>query len=260
MEGKKRFTSIDKWKGIILFGLNAATYKMALANALLDFSARGMNEVQWDELSESFLRQYQTRLETANMPQQGNPSRLTRMEGIVKSLRSGAITHTAAVDEVGIEGLDNVIPRFQTIGRDKRIVGDLFYEFDFGKKLILKDPLLAFSDQDREELREEIIARWSLLERAFSISASDFELANDIRETYLVAGYDRTSLTGNVPFLSGYQGNTCFYCSEALTKDVHVDHVLPRQVLCHDGIWFCRMANATCSNPIGLWGLILFTS
>ena len=32
------FHDKDIWKGIILFGLNVATYKMALAKSLLEFS------------------------------------------------------------------------------------------------------------------------------------------------------------------------------------------------------------------------------
>jgi len=47
---ENRFSSKDIWKGVILFGLNAATYKMALANSLLEFSARGVTEIPWSEL------------------------------------------------------------------------------------------------------------------------------------------------------------------------------------------------------------------
>ena len=107
---------------------------MALANSLLEFSARGVTEIPWSELSESFLRQYQKRLDSKNMAQQNNPKRLTVMERVVKSLAVGTITYTEALDKVGMNGLDNVVPRFQTIGRDRRIVGEHFYEFDYGKK------------------------------------------------------------------------------------------------------------------------------
>ncbi len=54
---KSDFSNTDLWQGIILFGLNTATYKMALANALLDFSEKGANSVSWDELSQAFLQQ-----------------------------------------------------------------------------------------------------------------------------------------------------------------------------------------------------------
>lgn len=240
------FDNKDLWKGIILFGLNAATYKMALAKSLLEFSKKERTIIPWDDLSQSFLRQYQARLKKDPRPQQSNPARLTVMERVVRELDGGAITQAEAIDRVGIDGLQDVVPRFQTIGTDKSIVKEHFYEFEFGKKLVLKDSILGLAEQS-EELEEELLARWSLLEGAFTINQSDFELANDVRETYLSNGYERTSLAGNVPFLSGYQGNTCFYCGEPLSNDSHVDHVLPRQVLNHDEIWNLVLAHKDCN-------------
>ncbi len=241
------FDDKDFWKGIILFGLNAATYKMALANVLLDFAQEGKSTVEWYELSQAFLAHYQRRLSQHTMPQQGNPTRLTVMERVVKQLESGAIDFTAAVEMVGQKGLDNVIRRFQTIGTNNQIVKDRFYAYDFGKRLTLKDSLLVFSKDDHHELREEVTARWGLLEGAFSLTTGDFLLANDVRETYLQRGYNRTPLTNNIPFLSGYQGNACFYCGEALEDGVHVDHVLPRQVIQHDEIWNLVLAHDHCN-------------
>ncbi len=244
---KNTFSNKDVWKGIILFGLNAATYKMALANSLLDFSAKEATEISWEDLSQSFLYQYQKRLDTTNMPQQNNSNRLTVMERVVKSLKLGSITQTEAIEKVSTDGLKNVVPRFQTIGRDKKIAHEYFYKIDYGKKIILKDSLLAFNNEDHKELHDELMARWSLLEGVFSITINNFKLANDIREVYLLNGYRRTNLTKNIPFLTGYQGNTCFYCGEVLTKDIHVDHVLPRQVMNNDEIWNLVLAHGECN-------------
>lgn len=242
-----KFSNEDIWKGIILFGLNAATYKMALAKSLLTFAREGKTEVVWDDLSKSFLHQYQERLNQQPMPQQGNPQRLTVMERVVNGLKTEAFSETKALDTVGLKGLDNVIPRFQTIGRDSNIVKEYFYEFDFGKKLILKNSILSFTNEQITELELELDARWSLLEGAFSINQSNYTLANDIRETYIENGYERTTLTGNVPFLSGYQGNVCFYCGEVMHTDIHVDHLLPRQVMNHDEIWNLVLAHGDCN-------------
>lgn len=242
-----KFSNEDIWKGIILFGLNAATYKMALAKSLLNFAKEKKTVVLWDELTKSFLDQYKARLSQNPMPQQGNPTRLTVMERVVTGLNSNSLSKTKALDTVGTNGLDNVIPRFQTIGRDSNIVKEYFYEFDFGKKLILKNSILRFSNEQITELEEELNARWSLLEGAFSINQSDYTLANNIRETYIHNGYNRTALTGNVPFLSGYQGNVCFYCGEPMQAEIHVDHLLPRQVMNHDEIWNLVLAHGDCN-------------
>jgi hypothetical protein len=211
-----KYTNEDLWKGIILFGLNAATYKMALAKSLLDFTKEGKTTVSWDELSKSFLHQYQIRLKQKPMPQQGIPTRVSVMERIIKSLENGTLSKTQALDKVGTIGLEYVIPCFQTIGLNRNIVHDYFYGFDFGKKLVLKDSILSFTKDQITELEEELFARWSLLEGAFAINHSSYSLANDIRDTYIINGYDRINLTGNVPFLLGYQGNTCFYCGETM--------------------------------------------
>jgi len=242
-----QFDHKDYWKGIVLYGLNAATYKMALANLLLDFAEKGQTFVDWPDLSFAFLQQYQNRLANNHMPQQGNPSRLTVMERVIKGVQCGGLSITDAVDTVGLKGLDNVIPRFQTIGTNKEIVSGRFYDFEYGKRLILKDALLAFTPEECSELREELIARWGLLEGAFSLTQKDYALANDIREIYLKDAYDRKPLTNNIPFLSGYQGNVCFYCGEILCGTIHVDHVLPRQVLQHDEIWNLVLSHDHCN-------------
>jgi len=54
-------------------------------------------------------------------------------------------------------------------------------------------------------------------------------------------------LTPNIPFLQGYQGNICFYCGNELSYDVHVEHVLPRQVIQHDHIWNLVLSHAQCN-------------
>src|SRR5215207_5312713 len=69
-----------------------------------------------------------------------------------------------------------------------------------------------------------------------------------LRLTYLTQGYKRKSLTSNIPFLQGYQGNACFYCGEPMAaNDIHVDHVLPRQVVQHDEIWNLALAHSLCN-------------
>jgi len=238
----------DFWRGIILYGLNAATYKMALGKSLLDLAGRGKSTVPWEDLSREFLQQYVDRLAQGGRPQQPNPSRMTTMERIVARYKGGAISFDGAVLEVAREGFTDVIPRFQTIGTDKEIVAERFYEFDFGKTLTLKDATFALAEGNKGELLEELEARWSLLEGAFIINQGHSQLANNVRETYLLQGYARTNLTENTPFLQAYQGNVCFYCSEQVADgDVHIDHVLPRQVVFHDEIWNLVLCHSTCN-------------
>jgi hypothetical protein len=47
---QNKFQDIDFWKAIILYGLNAAIYKIALGKTLLDLAMIGNEEVAWSTL------------------------------------------------------------------------------------------------------------------------------------------------------------------------------------------------------------------
>jgi hypothetical protein len=151
------------------------------------------------------------------------------------------------VDEVDRNTFEGVIRPFHNLGDDTSFQGK-FYRTDFGRALELADALHVVADSSRAELEEELDAHWALLEGAFTMRHDNFELANDLRLTFLAQGYKRKNLTSNIPFLQGYQGNTYFYCGEPMTPDdVEVDHVLPRQVVCRDEIWNLVLAHGLCN-------------
>ena len=240
----------ELWRAIILYGLNQASYKMALGKVLIDQTSTGAHEISWKQLSKCFLDAYINRLDQTNMPQQGTVGKQSIMERIVKQLDLEKITYDQAIDMVGAEGFNDVVPRFQTIGTDKTLVGNAFFDIEFGKRLIIKDALLEVSTNQPTEYLDEIDARWGLLEGAFFINQSteSLILTNDIRETYLREGdVKRANLTNNIPFLKGYQGNACFYCGEEIHGTPHVDHVMPRQVISHDQIWNLVLAHEECN-------------
>jgi hypothetical protein len=248
------FAANDLWKGIVLFGKNQASYKMALGKVLLNFGSQNRNVIQWEDLSAAFLDQYISRLEENSSPQQNAPGRQTKLERVVAELRLGTTDYGCAVQTVSSEGLVDVVPRFQTIGNNKDLVGKSFFEFEFGKRIFLKDSLLEMATYDSDTLQQELDSRWALLEGAFEIRHSDLDLkiGNNIRDTYLVAAHQRGSvkrrnLTKNVDFLKGYQGNICFFCQEPLVYKIHVDHVLPRDPVLHDQIWNLVLACETCN-------------
>ncbi len=170
------------------------------------------------------------------------------MEKIYLAHRDGGITREEAIIQVGQRAFEDVIPRFHTlVGLQDRT--PRFYEIDFGNRLVLTDSLYSALHSNTDEAGDELDARWSLLEGAFTINQSQtqYKLTNDIRATYLAAGHERADLTHNRPFLQGYQGNACFYCGEPLGTDVHVDHVLPREVVHHDELWNLVLAHGFCN-------------
>jgi hypothetical protein len=243
------FENIDFWNAIIFYGLNSATYKLALGDILLNFAEKNTAHVRWELLAQSFLDAYKTRLKkNDSMPQQVNPARLTIMERIIAEENAGRLSYEEAIAEVGRSAFNDVIPRFHSIGQDKTFIKDKFYEADFGKSLVLKDGIFELGLKNIHTLHEELDARWSLLEGAFAIRRTQSQLLNDERLIYLENGYSRTNLTNTIPFLITYQGHSCFYCAQEMAPDnIDVDHVLPRQVVCHDEIWNLVLSHHFCN-------------
>ena len=243
------FSSEDFWRAIILYGLNQATYKIALGKTLISLANNNSTNITWDKLSFEFFNQYKERLSAADpMPQQSNPMRRTFMERAVMKLESGASDLDETIDSVGANAFDDVIRRFHNLGGIVESQNK-FYEYNFGKSLILTDEFHKVVENEKQSLIDELDARWALLEGAFAIKSENYELGNEILKTYISKGHERKNLTDNVPFLQGYQGNSCFYCGEIIPPDakVHVDHVLPRQVINHDEIWNLVNAHEHCN-------------
>lgn len=69
-------TARDYWRGIVLYGDNSATYKLALAAVLMEFAQEGRTEATRGDLAAAFFRLYRERLRN-EMPQQANPTRKT---------------------------------------------------------------------------------------------------------------------------------------------------------------------------------------
>lgn len=247
MSSHDDFSPTDYWKALILYGLNQATYKIALGKALLSLSAQGYNRVPWDVLAMEFFELYRGRLDVNDpLPQQATPGRQTTMERIVAGFQLRKDIDTA-VGAVQADAFDDVIPRFHNLAGLESIQGK-FYRFEFGRTLELTDELHMVREQQADALHAELDARWGLLEGAFLIAAGDQRLANDVRTIYLSGAHKRKTLTGNIRFLQGYQGNACFYCGlEMRHEDIDVDHVLPRQVLQHDEIWNLVLAHRACN-------------
>jgi hypothetical protein len=86
-----KFEDVDYWKGIVLYGLNQATYKIALGKTILELASQDKETIEWHQLSKVYLDTYIERLKTNYNPQQSNPSRKTKMERIIDSLNKGLI-------------------------------------------------------------------------------------------------------------------------------------------------------------------------
>ncbi len=234
------------WRAIVLYGLNAATYKIALGRALEHLVIAGRDRVTMSELAEVFLDLYAERLSNGHHPQLSHPNRVTVMERVVALHQADRIDHDEAVARVAREAFGDVLPRFHTVGDTP--VPVRFYEAT-AEGLVLTDAAFTlFAQPEAEALDAELGARWDLLEAAFEMKRHAGQLANDLRLVYLERGYERRSVTHLRDVLHGYQQGRCFYCGELIPqKTGHVDHVIPRQFIQHDEPWNLVLAHALCN-------------
>ena len=241
-----QYENKDFWRAVILYGLNTATYKIALGKALISLTEGDQTNISMHELAVKFFDLYQDRVKK-EMPQLNQPNRLTVMERIIKEYELQNISYPEAIDRVASEAFNDVIPRFHTV--DKHEIPVKFYHYD-DKGIVLTDNIHQISgNDDAIELHQELDLRWDLLEAGFLIKRSNYTLQNDIRDIYLQDGYGRKNITVNIPVLNAYQKGICFYCSEEMkNEDVNVDHVIPRQFINHDEIWNLALAHNICNS------------
>lgn len=240
------FENKDYWRAIILYGQNASTYKIALGQSLVDFVKDDKTVVTINELAEKFFDLFRNRLKN-EMPQLNQPNRMAVMERVINSYNLGKISKTQAIEIVAKDAFNDVIPRFHTVNNEPLPVK--FYRFDNNKLFLSDNVFEIFTNSMNEKVEHELHSRWDLLEAAFVIQRENYTLINDIRKFYIEKGYDRTNITKTRPVLNGYQSDICFYCGEIMQEDdVHVDHVIPRQLIYHDDIWNLVLSHSFCNS------------
>lgn len=234
----------DLWRMLTLYGLNTATYKIALAECLYNFTQKSQTNISMEMLAKEFFDLYNNRLSN-RMPQLSHPTRMTVMERAVTFFESNIMDYDETIDYVKNHAFSDVLPRFHNLFGQN--LGQEFYEItDSG--IILTDSTFKVFDDDKLDLKNELDARWSLLESSFAMKRENAELINDIKKFYLLRGYERTNITNMKDMLNGYQEGKCFYCGENLKQDsIHVGHVIPRAYLFHDEPWNLVLSHSKCN-------------
>jgi 5-methylcytosine-specific restriction endonuclease McrA len=241
---KVELSAQDYWRAVVLYGANVATYKIALATALIDFAKEHRTFVSMEELARSFFVLYRDRL-ASGQPQQSNPGRKTVLERVVEEGNAGTITEDQAITRVEKQGFNDVVPRFHTVNGAP--IGTRFYEATPSGLTLTDDLLELFTDRADPILGSEVESRWDLLEAAFAMGLPTETLATDEESIFRKRAGERINVTGTRPVLHGYQNGACFYCGEPLLDDIHVDHVIPRTVVQHDEIWNLVLAHSRCN-------------
>ncbi|WP_269895004.1 HNH endonuclease [Mycobacterium hippophais] len=259
-----RFThdipSLDSyWRAIVLFGQNVASYKFALAGALLELGANA-EVVPLDVLALPFATRVAEHLRAHD--KQGTFQKSQFLDAC-RAYNSGDLDADGLRSNTVKLGFQNVIDAFHVV--DKTEVPQRFFvdERKTSKGIRITDNLRGLLDDGHgPNLGEEAEARWRLVETAWALNLPRHLLTVEFEpstETLLVPRR-RTCITGARAALNGYQKGHCFYCYTAIdiasssATTCHVDHVFPWSAGVYvgrapvDGIWNLVLACARCND------------
>lgn len=205
----------SNWRSVILFGRNAASYKFALAQALIDLAKQDRDSVTLDQLADPYTRHLCEHL--AHSPKQST-SRSSKFIDACSGFNNGEVTHDALIATAVQFGFNNVLDAFHIVNQ-----GDLpvkFFEKDFSrgsKRLILTDEVFKLANSNEAgNIIQETESRWNLVETAWEqgISSSLLRISYDELGQAFVAesGMRRKDVTSARGSLYGYQKGHCFYC------------------------------------------------
>jgi 5-methylcytosine-specific restriction endonuclease McrA len=253
---------------VVLFGSNVASYKFALAEALLSQSSRSSDLLKLDELAVPFAEAICRHL--AHSPVQGTSPSSKYLDACRRFVR-GKISEDQLRDATVKLAFGDVIDAFHNVGgspvpfrffADERIAN--------GGIRLTEDLFCLAKSPQRDNLSYEVEARWRLVETAWSLGLHRklITVGDQSVDPALFATVQdqRVPVTHARYALSGYQKGKCFYCGGAITVDsgsqnrADVDHVLPHSLMSRgvplhlDGVWNLVLACKDCNRgPTGKW-------
>lgn len=244
-------SSQNQFRALMLFGRNVASYKFALAKALLEVARDGANLVSLEKLADPYTRHLRTHLTLAS--KQGT-SRSSRFLEACKGANAGTVSDDELRSITVSLGFNNVLDAFHRLGAH-----------DVGQRFFLDERAAAGGIRITDELRHlahspaaadlgsETEARWRLVETAWELGVTRSLITyNDETQAFTAAdGARRVTVTSARAALNGYQKGHCFYCFTPVTIEsgqlaADVDHVFP---------WALR--SLLTGNPNGVWNLVL---
>ena len=251
---------------IILFGRNVASYKFALAEALLQARVDGSDFIRMDELAVPFSAALCRHLR--DEPKQNTQSRSAFLTGC-QQYNAGEMTADDLRALTVKRGFDNVIDAFHMVHGNELNTRFFIDERRQAKGIRLTDDFLRLRTQfQADNLAAETEARWRLVETAWRLNISnrliDIEMSEDYNATlYARDERRRVSVTSAKPALNGYQKGKCFYCFREVnihssgSDGVDVDHFLPHvlgqtgDVQNVNGVWNLVLACRDCNRGVG---------
>lgn len=253
----------DCWRGVILFGRNTASYKFALATALLELRPQSGQLIKLDELAPIFARSVAQHL--LHSPKQITTTSGKFIDACLAYNRDQDLSRL--VDATVSHGFVNVIDAFHVVAAAPVLHKFFIDERKTNKGIRVTDEfsLLSVGNQS-PNLLQEVDSRWRLVETAWNLGVAPNVLSvqhdHELGELFtLDNARRRRGVTGSRGALNGYQKGHCFYCFANLTllgedMNTDVDHFFPHKLktaglnLHVDGIWNLVLSCHTCNRGV----------
>lgn len=231
-------TSENYWRAIILFGRNSASYKFALAKALVDLHSQGKTQITLDELAQPYAAHLCEHLK--QHPKQGTSDQSTFL-ATLRKFNDGEISKEEMIAHTVRHGFANVLDAFHNVHGAEVDARFFIDERDENNSIQLTDTFMRLGEQQQfASLAQEAEARWCLVESAWENNLSRnlmlIEYEEDGRNLVGVNSLRRTTVTSARPALNGYQKGRCFYCFRDISvvygsDDLaDVDHFFPHML------------------------------
>ena len=242
------------WRAVVLLGKNSASYKFALASALLELADGGLSSPRLEDVALPFAKSITRHLALADRQA---TSRSSRYLDTCRRFNRGEIDQSELIEQTLRDGFTYVLEAFHVVNNKPLEIR--FFEVDAQRKTL---SLTGDFGRLREafqfrNLPAEVEARWRLVETAWELSIAApllrVEYEAEHRSLFVNAPTRRVSVTSCRDALNGYQKGRCFYCFRqiAIASDVvdaDVDHFFPHTL---------RFAAASPVNLNGVWNLVL---
>jgi hypothetical protein len=249
------------WRSIVLFGVNVASYKFALARALIDSADRSSDLVQMDELALPYAMHLCAHLRNADKQ---NTQSTSRFLEACRRYNANGISKAQLIDETKKYGFQEVLKAFHRVNGS-----DIEHRFFLDERkanggIRLTDNYFQlFQGHNARTLGHETEARWRLVETAWelNVSANLLSVSHDSHEARFFIRHSgkRVDITSSRDALNGYQKGKCFYSFADISIQsgaidlADVDHFFPhtlKQFSCvpHlDGVWNLVLASKECN-------------
>ena len=256
----------DCWRSIVLFGRNVASYKFALAAALLDLKPHAGDLVRVEELAVPFARHIRDHLIHAD--KQGT-SKSSKFLDACRKANAGDLSQAELIETASRMGFVNVIDAFHVVGS-----GDVPRKFFLDERgsnngIRITDSFSRLMEEAQaSNLKSENEARWNLVETAWELNLParllSVEYDTDKESLYVLDKLSqRRTVTAARNALNGYQRGRCFYCCRPISlvslEVPEVDHFFAHKLqklavnLNLDGIWNLVLACRSCNGTSEKW-------